>query len=106
MKTYDEQRAQVKELIKNNPDLNEVELKEVIAEDSSLILARVVGAIKIADKWWHTWSHELWTNKEKYKAGITSEFVDNNQYLYMSDIAGSDDKTLIEYFNRVPACSH
>ena len=105
MKTYAEQRAQVRELIKNNPALNEVELKEVIAEDPSRILVRVVGAIKIAGEWWPTWNHELWIDKEKYKAGITSECVDHNQHIYMTNIAGSDEKTLIEYFNRVPACT-
>ena len=106
MKTYAEQMVQVKELIKNNSALDEVELKEVIAEDDDRVLVRVVGAMKMGGKWWPTLNHELWYDKAKYKRGISSEALGRAQHIYMTNITGSDEKTLIEYFNMVPACSH
>lgn len=106
MKTYDEQLAQVKVLIKNNPSLEAVETKEVIAEDDERVLVRAVGAMNISGKWWPTLNHELWYDKEKYKQGIPSEHKGRAQHIYMTNITGSDEKTLIEYFNRFPACSY
>lgn len=106
MKTYNEQLAQVKELIRDNPTLEAVETKEVIAEDDDRVLVRVVGAINISGKWWPTLNHELWYDKEKYKLGIPSEHTGRAQHIYMTNITGSDEETLIEYFNRHLACSH
>lgn len=100
MKAYDEQLAEVKELIRRNPSLEVVETKEVIAEDDNRLLVRVAGAMKLDGKWWPTLNHELWTDKEKFRQGIPSEVKGRTQCIYMVNITGSTEDILIEYFNR------
>ena len=105
MKSYEEQRTEVEKVIKASPMLEDVECKEIIAEDDNRLLVRSVGAMKMNSHWYPTLNHELWNDKQKYYDGIASEFKGGAHLIYMLNIAGANEDQLVKEFNSPRVCN-
>lgn len=77
----------------------ELEVCDILVERNGKLLCRKVSMISLDNSWTFGLRHEIWTDRGMFELNIPNEFIGNDQIIYMSGYAGSDDKKMIELFN-------
>ncbi|PAD73890.1 hypothetical protein [Paenibacillus campinasensis] len=74
--------------------------RTILAEDGDRLLVRIEGELELDSATFRTCHHEIWTDRQKYEAGIHVERADNGLVHYSANLAGYTDEYATQIFKR------
>ncbi|SMF88188.1 hypothetical protein SAMN05661091_4163 [Paenibacillus uliginis N3/975] len=74
------------------------ETKTIICKEGNLLLVCVEGQVELGGETYNTWHHEIWTDYEKYEAGISEEWLDDGPRIYCTSLAGYSNEAALSVF--------
>jgi hypothetical protein len=98
-----EQAQQLLEQMRHDgvPD-EDLQTDDMLIEDGGVLLVRKSALTYVAGDYYFGVSYEMWMDREMYNQGIYGEYLeDGEEVVYYTALAGSDDKEMIELFQKM-----
>jgi hypothetical protein len=82
------------------PD-EELQVDDVLIEENGELLIRRSMLTYLAGDYYFGVNYEIWHDREMYNQGIYGEYLeDGEEVVYYTALAGTDDKEMIEMFQK------
>ncbi|MEI7026177.1 hypothetical protein [Paenibacillus sp. y28] len=76
------------------------ESSEILAQHGDqLLLVKITGRISAGKFTYGTTRYQIWRDSAKYQLGVEWEEVGGKQYIYCTNYAGQNDKTMLDTFH-------
>jgi hypothetical protein len=83
------------------PD-EDLQVDDVLIEENGELLIRRSMLTYLAGNYYFGVNYEIWHDREMYNQGIYGEYLeDGEEVVYYTALAGSDDKEMIELFQKM-----